>query len=171
MLFRSRCDCPRRQLQQLGGPYPGTCRERALEADHPHAVRIHIDAESPISFVDDLQGEQSENLAETCGDFIIYRRDQLPAYQLAVAVDDLFQGITHVMRGADLMSSTPRQIHVMQTLGGVPPAYAHHPVLTDTFGKKLSKQTHAPTIDDTRPVANLRYALGFLGQKIGRAHV
>ncbi|MFT5481861.1 MAG: glutamyl-Q tRNA(Asp) synthetase [Halieaceae bacterium] len=160
-----RCDCRRKDLASIGGPYPGTCRNRELPTANSHAVRLKVDADCDIQFEDVFQGDFTQSLTAVSGDFIIRRRDKLPAYQLAVAIDDQFQNITTVMRGADLLDSTPRQIHVMGALGAAVPEYAHHAVLTNIEGQKLSKQTHAPILNHDSVIANLKFALQFLAQE------
>jgi len=105
-----RCDCRRKDLAQLGPKYSGHCRTRNLPESQPHAVRLLVDDRHAGTFTDVFQGEQAITSAESAGDFIIRRRDGLPAYQLAVAVDDAYQGISSIVRGADLLDSTPRQV-------------------------------------------------------------
>jgi glutamyl-Q tRNA(Asp) synthetase len=107
----------------------------------------------------------TSNLARDAGDFVLLRADGLFAYQLAVVVDDAEAGITHVVRGADLLASTPRQLFLQQLLRIVPPAYTHLPVAVNDAGEKLSKQTCAPALDNTRPGIALCSALAFLGQQ------
>ena len=112
-----------------------------------------------------MQGHREWRLGSTHPDFTVRRKDTLYAYQLAVAVDDIAQDITHVIRGSDLLDSTPRQIYLMQCLGSAPPQYGHFPVITDAGGHKLSKQNHAPALDDHEVDHNLRRALAFLHQR------
>lgn len=154
------CTCSRSQLR--GTPvYPGTCRGvTGSVADA--AIRLRVSDEA-LSYNDLIAGLVSENLALSCGDFIIRRRDGLIAYQLATAVDDGDGTITHVVRGGDLLDNTIRQRYLMTLLGLKPPSYAHLPVLTQPDGKKLSKQTHAPALDDRQPGDNLRYVFDCLG--------
>ena len=119
-----------------------------------------------IQFKDLLQGNQQTELASESGDFVLQRADGLYSYQLAVALDDAEQGMTEVVRGSDLLDSTPRQIFVQQLLGFAPPTYAHLPVAIDSLtGQKLSKQTRAPALNDKQAVHNLWRALEFLGQR------
>ncbi len=139
------CDCTRQQIQEAGGVYPGTCRHRHLAAGET-ALRCKV-ATGQIIFRDRIQGEQSQHLDKEVGDFVIKRKDGLYAYQLAVVVDDAFQDITHVVRGIDLMDSTPRQIYLQRLLGLNQPAYAHIPVIVNDQGQKLSKQHMASPID------------------------
>jgi glutamyl-Q tRNA(Asp) synthetase len=117
-----------------------------------------------IRFEDAIQGRQEEELARDVGDYVVFRADGVFAYQLAVVVDDAEQGVTHVVRGADLLGSTARQIHLQTLLGLSVPAYAHLPVATNAAGEKLSKQTLAQAIDEGSPSRALTAALGFLGQ-------
>jgi glutamyl-Q tRNA(Asp) synthetase len=156
------CRCSRRSLSRMG-VYPGKCRDN-VELQQDAAIRIRVD-EARITFTDLIQGRQLEHLAETVGDFIIRRRDGLIAYQLATAVDDGDPRITHVARGSDLLSNTSRQLYLMALLDLSPPIYAHVPTLVDANGKKLSKQSHAPPVDASRPAANLLSVFGYLGLK------
>jgi glutamyl-Q tRNA(Asp) synthetase len=118
----------------------------------------------PIRFIDGIQGEQHINLNDSIGDFVIKRRDRLFAYQLAVVVDDTAQHITDVVRGADLLSNTPRQIALQHALGLAMPKYSHLPVATDLQGLKLSKSTQAAALSLDQPVHTLWQALHFLRQ-------
>jgi glutamyl-Q tRNA(Asp) synthetase len=117
-----------------------------------------------VSFDDSIQGPVASNLASEAGDFIVQRADGLFAYQLAVVVDDAAAGISHVVRGADLLASTARQIFLQRCLGVPTPAYAHLPVAVNAAGEKLSKQTRAAPVDSSRPGPALFAALEFLGQ-------
>jgi len=139
------CDCTRQQIQQAGGVYPGTCRHRHFAAGGT-ALRCKV-AAGQITFRDRIQGKQSQHLDKEVGDFVINRKDGFFAYQLAVVVDDAFQDITHVVRGIDLLDSTPRQIYLQRLLGLKEPAYAHIPVIVNDQGQKLSKQHMASPID------------------------
>jgi glutamyl-Q tRNA(Asp) synthetase len=161
------CACSRRDLADvtrgpLGTIYPGTCRNgsRATEV----AIRVRTNNE-PIRFVDGLQGEQTQRLESESGDFVIKRRDGLIAYQLAVVADDYDQGITEVVRGIDLLDSTPRHIHLQRLLGFTTPAYFHIPVAENTEGQKLSKLTGATEIDRSEVRPALVSALDALGQR------
>ncbi|MFP4243857.1 MAG: tRNA glutamyl-Q(34) synthetase GluQRS [Ectothiorhodospira sp.] len=162
------CGCTRREIAAVAargpeGPvYPGTCRGGLSPGKTPRALRVRTH-DTPIVFTDRLQGALSHRLETETGDFVIRRADGLTAYQLAVVVDDAHQGVTHVVRGVDLIRSTPRQIHLQRLLGLPTPTYLHHPVILDTDGRKLSKQTHAPPVDDAHPAENLAAALAFLG--------
>lgn len=158
-----RCDCTR-QLLGPGGACCGSCRERQAQLAQPLATRVAVPPDCRISFTDRLQGSREVALGEELPDFVVKRKDGLDAYQLAVVVDDAWQGITHIVRGSDLLDSTARQIFLQQLLQEPTPSYCHLPVITDTAGHKLSKQNHAPPLQDDRAAANLRAALRFLGQ-------
>lgn len=157
------CDCSRSQLQDSGGIYPGTCRHRALHPASRGAVRARV-TPGAVCFEDAIQGQVCQQLDTEVGDFVIRRRDGLIAYQLAVVVDDAHQNISHVLRGADLLDSTPRQIFLQRQLGLPTPYYAHVPVAGNPQGQKLSKQTHAPALDAQCAVTNLLAALQYLRQ-------
>lgn len=153
------CTCSRKEA---GDRYPGTCRGRTQPAGrHSWRVRVH---DEPIAFDDRLQGPQSLRLETHCGDFVLLRSDGVFAYQLAVVVDDHAQGITDIVRGADLLESTFRQIHVQRLLGLPQPRYLHLPVAVNAAGEKLSKQTLARPVDADHPESGLQTALEFLGQ-------
>ncbi len=142
------CGCSRRDLADaprsaLGIIYPGTCRQ-GCDAEET-AIRVRT-TDDPVGFKDLLQGRQSQRLESESGDFIVLRRDGLIAYHLAVVVDDYLQGITEIVRGIDLMDSTPRQIWLQQLLGYPTPDYLHIPVATHPDGDKLSKLTGAKAI-------------------------
>ena len=159
-----RCSCTRSELRAAatGAVYPGTCRQGVRRRGRRTAIRVVTGAE-PIVFSDGLRGCVSQSLADEIGDFVVRRRDGLFAYQLAVVVDDAAQGITDVVRGADLLDCTPRQIHLQRLLGLQTPSYAHLPVVATAAGVKLSKQTGAAPVDLREPGAALRDALAFLG--------
>jgi glutamyl-Q tRNA(Asp) synthetase len=144
--------------------YPGICRNGLAPGRVPRAWRARV-GDAHIAFTDRVQGPQSQSLGEEVGDFVVRRADGPHAYQLAVVVDDAAQGVTDVVRGADLLSSTPRQILLQQWLGLATPRYAHLPVAVDTRGEKLSKQTHAPALDADHPLPAMLAALRFLGQE------
>lgn len=162
------CACTRREIADsslagIEGPvYPGTCRGGVAQGRPARALRVRTDAD-PISFSDAIQGTITQNLEAEVGDFIVLRADKVVAYQLAVVVDDAEQHITHVVRGADLLASTPRQIHLQRALGYATPAYGHLPVATNGAGEKLSKQTGARAVDAGETTAWLAAALTFLG--------
>ena len=161
------CSCSRRDLANvpkgpLGAIYPGTCRNGCASNDF--AIRVLVDDE-PIEFADLLQGRMQQRLQSESGDFIIRRRDGLIAYHLAVVVDDFDQGITEVVRGIDLLDSTPRQIHLQRLLGFTTPNYAHIPVAVGKDGHKLSKLTGASAITSDHVGASLYIALQSLNQQ------
>ncbi len=162
------CACTRKELE-LATPgksgervYPGTCRHGVLAGREGRAWRVAVTDET-VRFHDRLQGVQGQQLARDVGDFVLKRADGLFAYQLAVVVDDSSQGITHVVRGADLLLSTPRQIWLQRQLGYATPSYLHHPVALDARGRKLSKQAGAKALS-TDALAVLREAWTFLDQ-------
>ena len=144
--------------------YPGTCRAGLPAERSARGWRLRVDETARIAFDDAIQGRIVSDLARETGDFIVWRADGLFAYQLAVVVDDAAAGVTHVVRGADLLGSTPRQIFLQQCLGLPTPCYAHLPVAVDAAGEKLSKQTLAAPLDSARPGPALHAALRFLGQ-------
>jgi len=156
------CTCSRTEAGQV---YGGKCRRNRFHATAmPFATRLRISEPAVIDFKDRIQGQVSQDLNQTIGDFIIRRKDGLFAYQLAVVADDAYQGITDIVRGADLIDSTFRQIYLQQILAYHTPAYGHVPVITDVNGTKLSKQTHAPELDLNSPQSCLVAAMNALGQ-------
>jgi glutamyl-Q tRNA(Asp) synthetase len=163
------CACTRREigdssLNRDGALiYPGTCRNGLAPGKTPRATRICVD-DAVIEFEDTVQGRIRQDLAAEVGDFVLRRADGLYAYQLAVVVDDAEQEITDVVRGADLLDSTPRQIYLQRLLGFHTPRYLHLPVAVNTAGEKLSKQTLAPPVDASDPVPVLAQVMTFLGQ-------
>jgi glutamyl-Q tRNA(Asp) synthetase len=163
------CTCTRRELEAAplgaGGErvYPGTCRNGVASGREARAWRLRVTDEA-IGFRDRLQGWREQRLEREIGDFIVKRADGMFAYQLAVVVDDAAQGITHVVRGADLLASTPRQIWLQRRLGLPTPSYLHHPVAILPSGEKLSKQTGAAALA-TDPLPTLLRAWEFLGQR------
>jgi glutamyl-Q tRNA(Asp) synthetase len=164
------CCCTRKEIADsaingIEGPvYPGTCRHGIPAGREGRAWRVRTNTE-PIVFNDELQGCITQHLESEIGDFVVKRADGLFAYQLAVVVDDAFQGITHIVRGADLLDSTPRQIYLQRLLGLPIPQYLHLPVAVSASGEKLSKQTLAAPVDETHPVKTLLRVLSFLQQK------
>jgi glutamyl-Q tRNA(Asp) synthetase len=164
------CGCTRRELADSAiAPdgatiYPGTCRQGLAAGREARAWRLRA-GDAHLGFDDAIQGRIESDLARDAGDFILLRADGLFAYQLAVVVDDAAAGITHVVRGADLLASTPRQIFLQQCLGVPTPAYAHLPVAVNAAGEKLSKQTRAMPLDAAQPGPVLLAALEFLGQR------
>ncbi len=168
-----RCFCSRSEVQALGVAgaegvvYPGTCRTRPPtkggEIRERYALRL-ITNDRPVVFSDAIWGSISQNIAREIGDFVIRRADGLFAYQLAVVVDDAFQGITDVVRGADLLISTPRQIYLQALLDCPAPNYKHLPLARDPSGRKLSKRLGSDPINTTDRVASLMAAMRFLNQ-------
>jgi len=156
------CDCSRQRVSKLGGIYDGRCRSRGLICNSQLAIRLKIRPET-IEFADGIQGNFAQNLENEVGDFILRRKDGLFAYQLAVVADDAEQEITHIVRGYDLLSSTPRQIYLQQLLGLPTPSYAHIPIIVNGLGQKLSKQHFAEPIDLKNAPSLLISALQFLG--------
>jgi glutamyl-Q tRNA(Asp) synthetase len=166
------CSCSRTELQVAQRAdrdqsdelyYPGWCRNGVRAPDRPLAIRFRAPS-GAITFEDRLQGWRTTELSRAAGDFVIRRRDGLFAYQLAVVVDDAAQNITHIVRGADLLTSTPRQIALQGALGLSTPEYAHLPVAIDANGIKLSKSTGAAAIDARQPARELWRTLSFLRQ-------
>ncbi len=163
------CDCTRKQLKEnprvgVDGPvYPGTCRNRGLPLQGALRLRLH---DQRIVFNDRLAGRVACNVASECGDFVVRRADGVYTYQLAVTVDDAELGVSHIVRGADLLASTPRQIVLQQALHLPTPAYLHLPVALNAEGGKLSKQTLAAPLRDQDPLPALVQAAEFLGLAI-----
>lgn len=164
------CACSRKEIADSamhgidGLVYPGTCRNGLATGKTARAWRIKVE-DHTLSFNDAIQGVVSQNLSKDIGDFVLKRADGFYAYQLAVVVDDAEQGITHVLRGADLLDSTPRQVYLQQMLDYPMPSYAHVPVAANSQGEKLSKQTLAQALDTEKPNLALWNALDFLGQE------
>ena len=167
------CACSRKEIADStnlsaidgGLVYPGTCRSGMAEGRSVRAWRLCVGREETV-FEDRLQGFISQVLERDVGDFVLRRADGLFAYQLAVTVDDHFQGISDIVRGADLLASTPRQIWLQRCLGYATPSYAHLPVAANPAGEKLSKQTLAPALEHGRAAELLVNALRFLGQPV-----
>ena len=167
------CGCTRREIadSRLGvasdgaAIYPGTCRQGLAPGRSARAFRLRVppSGREVIRFRDRWMGEVQQDLGAEVGDFVLKRADGFWAYQLAVVVDDATQGVTHVVRGADLLDSTARQIYLQQLLGYPTPQYLHVPVVMNAVGEKLSKQTGAAPLDAQRPVEELVAAAGFLG--------
>lgn len=162
------CACTRAQLASrsrsgIDGPiYDGHCRTLGLPLDH-QALRFRND-EGSLTLVDRIQGGLQRDLARDIGDFVVRRRDGITGYQLACAIDEHTLGITHVVRGADLLGSSFSQLRLMRQLGIAPPQYAHLPVLSDAQGHKLSKQNHAPAIEPEQACWQLWDCLHYLQQ-------
>lgn len=175
------CACTRKEIADSGlafpgmdgeRVYPGTCSDGILPGRIARTTRVRVGDEI-IAFEDSIQGNIRQELRRDAGDFVVMRADGLIAYQLAVAVDDAEQSITDVVRGADLLASTPRQIHLQRLLGLTTPRYAHLPAAVNALGEKLSKQTLARPLDPRRAAPAIAAALKFLGQapppELGRA--
>jgi glutamyl-Q tRNA(Asp) synthetase len=159
------CSCSRAQLRAQFEDelrYPGTCRARPIAPDVAAAIRVRVDA-GYVLFTDRIQGMYRQNVAEAVGDFILKRRDQIYAYVLAVTVDDAAQGVTHIVRGADLLDNTPRQIYLQRLLGLPQPNYAHVPVLTEADGGKLSKSRRSVRLTTDSPLPQLCSVFSLLG--------
>lgn len=164
------CECSRKQLAQhnvageMGIIYPRTCLHKKIKAFEQHNIRIktsHIKTE----FFDEVYGQQQCNLESQSSDYVIYRHSDLPSYILAVSLDDIYEKYTQVVRGADLLTSTHRQIHLSQLYGGRLPTFMHIPIITDDLGSKLSKQTFAPALSKRHARSYLIKALEDLGQE------
>jgi glutamyl-Q tRNA(Asp) synthetase len=174
------CACSRREIGDSavagieGYVYPATCRDGVPAGRVARAWRIRTDGAS-VELDDAVQGHIAQNVETAIGDFVLYRADHVYAYQLAVVVDDAEQGVTHVVRGSDLLESTPRQIYLQQLLRLPTPRYAHVPVAVNDAGEKLSKQTRAAPVDRANIAAALSSALRFLGHpappELDRGHV
>jgi glutamyl-Q tRNA(Asp) synthetase len=170
------CACSRRELADSVLPgkgrdtdgqliYPGTCRRGLAAGKSARSWRFRV-PEGLLRFEDAVQGEVVQDLKREVGDFVVWRADGLCAYQLAVVVDDAEQGVTQVVRGADLLGSTLRQVVLQRALRHTTPCYAHLPVVTNAHGEKLSKQTGAQAIEDWPAAMALTVALRFLGQAV-----
>jgi len=167
------CRCSRVQVRAAashfgseGAIYPGTCRGLGLQAEAGFAVRLdtrRVQGLSPVRFVDGEHGVVEHDVATDLGDFVLWRVEDFAAYHLAVVVDDAWQGVTDVVRGSDLLDSTPRQILLQQALGLPTPRYAHVPLALADNGQKLSKQNLAPALPVVSPALDMWNALVFLG--------
>jgi glutamyl-Q tRNA(Asp) synthetase len=164
-----RCSCTRSALRADGdgplGAYPGTCRLRTSH-DQATAVRVRVADRSVVRFADRLQGPIETDLAKVTGDYVIWRRDGLPAYHLAVVIDDADEQVTSVVRGVDLLDSTAVHLHLQATLGFPSPAYFHLPVVLNAEGQKLSKQTGAEPVGRSNLSATAAIVLELLGAHI-----
>ncbi|MGP9827648.1 tRNA glutamyl-Q(34) synthetase GluQRS [Ectopseudomonas khazarica] len=156
------CVCSRKQLEGYAGVYPGFCRN-ACHAEQNAAIRIRV-PELDYHFIDRVQGEFHQHLGREVGDFVIRRRDGLFAYQIAVVLDDAWQGITDVVRGADLLDSTPRQLYLQELLGLPQPRYLHVPLIIQPDGHKLGKSYRSPPLPADQAGPLLLRALRALGQ-------
>jgi glutamyl-Q tRNA(Asp) synthetase len=164
------CACSRREIAANGLPgaegpvYPGTCRDRLPPGRSARSLRLRTES-PPILIRDRIQGELLQDIEQEVGDFVLRRADGIHAYQLAVVVDDSFQGINQIVRGADLMASTPRQVFLLRALERPVPTYAHLPLAVDAEGRKLSKSDAAAPVDPAAPLPALQQAWRFLGQR------
>ncbi|MES1947741.1 glutamyl-Q tRNA(Asp) ligase [Salinisphaera sp. C84B14] len=163
------CGCTRREARSgrvgIEGPiYPGTCRAGLPAGRHARSVRFRVGGQL-VRVADAVQGIYEQRLDRDIGDFVIRRADGIVAYQLATVLDDAYQGVTEVVRGADLLSSTPRQIALQHALGVDTPRYAHVPVVVDPAGEKLGKSTGAIPLRPEKPGAQLTRCLVWLGQR------
>ena len=161
------CSCSRLQLED-DSRYPGTCRVRPPPAGVATATRLRVEP-ATILYGDRIQGSYRQDVAGAVGDVILKRRDQVVSYLLAVVADDADQGVTHVVRGADLLDNTPRQIYLQRALGLPQPAYAHVPVLTEPDGTKLAKSRRTVRVQAGRAVPQLQTLFSMLGLKPPRS--
>ncbi|MCD5988699.1 tRNA glutamyl-Q(34) synthetase GluQRS [Pseudomonas sp. CDFA 553] len=157
------CTCSRKQLEPFQGVYPGTCRNAGHSPDNA-AIRIRV-PELLYRFEDRVQGQFQQHLGREVGDFVIRRRDGFYAYQLAVVIDDALQGVTDIVRGADLLDSTPRQLYLQELLGVPQPRYLHVPLITQPDGNKLGKSYRSPPLEADQAIPLLLRALRALGQE------
>lgn len=158
------CTCSRKQLEGYHGIYPGTCRD-ARHAPQNAAIRLRVPNLS-YGFIDRVQGEYRQHLGREVGDFVIRRRDGFYAYQLAVVLDDAWQGVSDVVRGADLLDSTPRQLYLQELLGLAQPRYLHVPLIIQPDGHKLGKSYRSPPLPSDQAAPLLVRALRALGQTL-----
>jgi glutamyl-Q tRNA(Asp) synthetase len=163
------CSCSRRARQETeDSVYPGTCRNKA-PGPPPTATRFRVDQDETVRFSDRFQGECQFEL-RSLGDVVIRRRDGVIAYQLAVVADDAFQEINYVVRGADLLASTPWQLSLQRALALSSPRYAHLPLVVEPDGAKLAKSRRSVPIDRSQTAGHLLAALKLLGQKLPPSH-
>lgn len=179
--FTYPCACSRKEIADSRSSrasdgaviYPGTCRQGLVPGRAPRAWRLRVpepdSSEDLIEIRDRWQGDLRERLSDSVGDFVLKRADGFWAYQLAVVVDDAEQGITDVVRGADLLESTARQVYLQRLLGYPTPRYRHVPVVTNAQGEKLSKQTGAAALDRHRPFQLLMEAANALTLEVSPA--
>lgn len=175
------CGCTRKEIadSRLGiaadgaAIYPGTCRDGIGEGKIARTLRVQVPEQNQqnetITFDDRWLGRLTQHLATEVGDFVLKRADGYWAYQLAVVVDDANQGVTHIVRGTDLLESTGRQIYLQRLLGFHTPSYMHVPVVLNEVGEKLSKQTGAKALDLNNPLSELLHAARFLELNIDHA--
>ncbi|KJZ67154.1 tRNA glutamyl-Q(34) synthetase GluQRS [Pseudomonas fluorescens] len=159
------CTCSRKTLAPYHGIYPGLCRNAGHDTKDA-AIRLRV-PELEYHFIDRVQGEYRQHLGREVGDFVIRRRDGLYAYQLAVVLDDAWQGITDIVRGADLLDSTPRQLYLQELLGLPQPRYLHIPLITQPDGNKLGKSYRSPPLTEDQATPLLLRALRALGHNPG----
>jgi glutamyl-Q tRNA(Asp) synthetase len=165
------CGCSRKLIEKQakygseGAIYPGTCRDGITQGRTQRTIRV-VTTDETITIADSLQGRISQQLNNEIGDFVIRRADGFHAYQLAVVIDDAWQGITDIVRGADLLNSTPRQHYLQQLLQLPHPRYIHLPLAVDDQGRKLSKQFKDTPVDPKQPMETLLRALAFLNQPL-----
>jgi len=163
------CACSRREINEQteagesGAIYPGTCREGLPPGRETRSIRLRV-PDDVVRFTDEWAGPVEQHMAREVGDFVLWRVEDIASYHLATVLDDVDAGITRIVRGADLLDSTPRQILLQRLLGLPTPDYAHFPLVRTDDGRKLGKQTHAPRIDTSRPARTLLAALDFLHQ-------
>lgn len=157
------CSCSRNQLKGITIEQH-KCRNNTHQPSQPHSIKLKV-PDKTLSFMDKIQGIYSKNLLKDCGDFVIKRNDGLYSYQLAVVVDDAYQGVSHIVRGTDLIDSTPWQIYLQSLLNLEQPIYAHIPILVNSDNQKLSKQTFAKSIDNEDPLSILLTAYTYLNQQ------
>ncbi|WP_249677704.1 tRNA glutamyl-Q(34) synthetase GluQRS [Pseudomonas abieticivorans] len=158
------CTCSRKQLEPFNGIYPGVCRNLG-HGPGDAAIRVRV-PELSYHFIDRVQGRFEQHLGRECGDFVIRRRDGLYAYQLAVVLDDAWQGVSDVVRGADLLDSTPRHLYLQELLGLKQPRYLHVPLITQPDGHKLGKSYRSPPLQPHEAAPLLVRALRALGQPV-----
>ena len=171
------CACSRREIEEAGAApsdlgntqtaaiYPGTCRSGLAAGRIPRAWRMRVPDER-FAFEDRAFGAVTQHLADEVGDFVVKRADGLWAYQLAVVVDDAEQGVTDIVRGADLLASTPRQMLLQRALGLPTPRTLHVPLVVDAQGEKLAKKNRATALDRRHPLPELLHAARHLGLRV-----
>ncbi|MDN6318843.1 MAG: tRNA glutamyl-Q(34) synthetase GluQRS [Marinobacter sp.] len=158
------CSCSRKQLQANFGRHPQLCRDNHTARDKPFAIRFALN-DDQCRWHDQLLGPQHQVVQAEIDDPVLLRKEGFFAYQLAVVADDIAQGITHVVRGSDLLDMTAQQLQIYHALEATPPHWLHIPVIVNSQGQKLSKQSHAPALDNQTPTANLFAALNALNQQ------
>ncbi len=165
------CACSRKEVRETGAPgpegpvYSGACRKGIPRGRRARSLRLLVDNDMVTDFNDGLQGNIRQDLMAEVGDFVVYRSDGAFTYHLACVVDDALLGVTDIVRGADLVDSTPRQIFLQRLLGVPTPRYLHLPVAINSDGEKLSKQTRAAPVDPSRAAGTIYAVLRSLGQK------